>query len=315
MDPDMFNRANWGIVFLLFVVAACDMLGGPRDKVAIRVGDSKITLSQVRRDMEEFGVDMGLKWEEVHPMLDQLLNRLVERYLILAYGREKRIEVEQRELLKVVNDIKSSYVSEDGFKEMLLERYIDFAVWKEQLREQILITKIIDEGTADVEPVTYKEIEAYYNENKDQFRHPAMVRFRQMIGSTAKDAEVVLEHIGKGEGLEKLIRDTPESLERLVAVPERWSTKDELEETLGKALFRMPVGMSGKVIKTPYGYHIIEILEKREEGLLRLPDVVDEIEEKLLAEKKEIRYRKWIDVLKSRYPVEVDRDVIESLGA
>lgn len=166
-----------------------------------------------------------------------------------------------------------------------------------------------------MDPVTFQEIEDYYSKNRDEFRNPPQVRFRQIIGRTREDAKMILENVREEETLERLIRERPELLNSMVVVPGRWASQEELEETLSKALFRLPLGLSQKPVHTPYGYHVLEVLEKREQGLMRLPDVMEEIEERLLEDKKEQQYRVWVEDLKARYPVKIYKSVIDTLGA
>jgi parvulin-like peptidyl-prolyl isomerase len=72
------------------------------------------------------------------------------------------------------------------------------------------------------------------------------------------------------------------------------------------AVFSLPPkGISG-VVKSPYGFHIFKLEEKRQAGKRGLDEVSQEIEDRLLREKQEKRYRQWMNELRSRTKFEVN---------
>lgn len=299
-------RAFLCILLLSVWLTACD-------RVAIQVGEHSIRLSTVREDVQALGTDMGLTEEEMRPVFDHLVDRLLERYLVLAYGEDHGITVQPVELHAAVREIKEDYTSEAQFQEMLLERYVDFESWKEHLRERLLLRKIIEQAMEALEPVRFQEIQRYYNQHQEAYRHPPMVRFRQIITRSAEEAEAILERARKGKGLKPLIREEPDTLKPAALMPERWVAQNELEESFGKALFEMPLGLSAQPVRTSYGFHVIEITEKRAAGVQPLPELVQDIERQLTSQHRESFYQKWLEELKTQYPVKIHRDVINTM--
>jgi parvulin-like peptidyl-prolyl isomerase len=311
----MMNRIAWGasLLLLLLLTAACDALNPAQDQVAVRVGEREITLDAVRRDLERISEEMGLENEEVRTVFEPLVDRLVERYVLLVHGEQEGITVEETELEAALRDIKSDYPSEEEFRSTLLERYVDFDTWERQLRERLLLRKIIDKGMEAVPPVSFREVQERYEKRRDAYRHPVMVRFRQIVTQDAETAREIIELVKQERDLAALIAEPPGRFEKAVGMPERWVTADELEETLAEAVFSLPVGFSGQPVKTPYGHHVVEVMDRRSEGVMSLPEVMGRIEEELLAEKKEAFYHNWIETLKARYPAEVNREVMNRL--
>ncbi len=311
----MMNRIAWGafLLFLLLLTAACDPLNPAQNQVALRVGEQKITLEAVRGDVERISEEMGLKTEEIRTVFEPLVDRLVERYILLAFGEQEGITVEESELEAALRDIQSDYPSEEEFRSTLLERYVDFDAWERQLREQLLLRKIIEKGMEAVPPVSFREVQERYEKRRDAYRHPAMVRFRQIVTRDAETAREIVGLVEQDGDLASIIAEAPGRFEKAVGMPERWIREDELEETLAVAVFSLPVGFSGKPVKTPYGHHVVEVTDRRPAGVMSLPEVMGRIEEELLAEKKETFYHNWIETLKTRYPVEVNREVLNRL--
>ncbi len=298
---------------LMFHITACDPLHPSQDPYPIRVGETGITLETVRRDVERMSDQMGLSKEDIDPVFDHLIERLVEKYLILAYGRDQGITLRESEVDAAVDHIKSDYPSEAAFRDMLLKRYVDFDAWEEKLSEQMMIQKILAKAMEGVEPVTSQEIQQEYESRIDSFRHPAMVRFRQMVTRSHDEAREIIKTVQQGASLAALIQEKPARFEQAVSMPERWATQDELEVTLAKAVFALPPGLAGEPVKTPYGYHVVEVIARRPNGVMPLPEVMGDIETRLSAEKQEAFYQEWIQSLRTRYPVKVDRGVLKTL--
>lgn len=312
--PALAHRVIWCSLFLLLLSGgACDLLNPPREQVAIRVGDQKIPLDRVRKDIERFSTEMELNADEVQPVLDPILDRLVERYVILAYGAERGITVSEPEVEAVVQDIKSDYPSEESFRSMLLRRYVDFDAWEKQLEEQLLLQKITQTAMNEIPPATVQEIQEDYERHRDAYRHPSMVRFRQVVAQDHETARRIVALAEREGSLASLVRKAGERFEKAVGMAERWATEAELEASLAEAVFSLPEGLSDKPVKTPYGYHVVEVTDRRPPGLMSLPEVMGRIEERLLEEKQEAFYRTWIESLKNRFPVTVNRDVLDQL--
>ncbi len=312
--PALVHRMVWCSLFLpLLSGAACDLLSPAGEQVAIRVGERKISVDRVRRDIERICTEMELSAEEIRPVLGPIVDRVVERYVILAYGAERGITVSEPELEALVQDIKSDYPSEEIFRSMLLQRYVDFDAWEKQLEEQLLLQKIIETAMNEIQPATFQEIQEEYERHREAFRHPAMVRFRQMVAQDRETAEGIVALAEREGSLASLVRQAGERFEKAVGMADRWVTEAELEASLAEAVFSLPVGLSDEPVKTPYGYHVVEVTGRRPPGLMRLPEVMEQIEERLLKEKQEAFYRSWIESLKTRFPVTVNRDVLNRL--
>ncbi len=79
------------------------------------------------------------------------------------------------------------------------------------------------------------------------------------------------------------------------------------------ALFSMQSGKISPIIKTPFGYHIFEVMSRRSAGVKGLPEVIHEIESQLIRQKHEVFYKKWLEKLRSDFKVKVNQDMLNKL--
>ncbi len=310
----MITRSLFGILLLIFpAIAACNPLDHPRDRVAIRVGDEEITKKRLEQDLGRLARDLELKDEEIDACMDRMVDQLVERYLILAHGKDNGIRLDQGEVAAAVKEVKEDYYSEAQFKKMLLEYYVDLEEWRDRLKEQLLVEKIVSRHLEKVPPVSHKEIQAYYENNLDLFRYPEMILFMQMVTKYKKQAEGIMEDLKSGTSMEELMDELQGSEPGIVCTRPRWAGREELGEALSGEIFSMEPGGPPRMIQTQYGYHLVKILDKRPAGVRRLPDVMEDIEKRLSSENKERFFEQWMEELRKRYPVSINREVIETL--
>ncbi len=176
---------------------------------------------------------------------------------------------------------------EGDFKEMLLRQDVDFQVWKDRLREQMLIRKIFEEVTDSIPPSSYEEIKAYYQGHQGEFALPAMIRFRQIVAATMKEAETVLAALKAGGQFSELALQHSTAPEAANGGEVGWVAEGQLEESMEKAILALKIGETSPVVKTPYGYHVFQLVAVRPGRPRPLPEVMTDIETRLSDRKRE----------------------------
>jgi foldase protein PrsA len=298
--------------FLLCSWSACSPGIGSNQTVVIRVGDRSITAEDIKGIVNITSLENGIPKKAVWSSINGLVNRIVDDSLILEYGKDRGIRVEEIELEKAMQEIVRDY-PDDSFKETLLTRGIDYNEWKQRLREQLLIKKIVQHKTEGLRPISYNNIRSYYEERKEEFRHPPRVKLLHIVAKTKSDAETLLARIEGGEDMAMLIgeQSTWHGLEMDHGM--RWNTVDMLPHPLSEVAFSIPVGEVSAVIKTEYGFHIIKVLKRQLAGRKDILEVMGEIEEKLLGNAIETHYAEWLEQLRSDYPITVNYTLLDKI--
>lgn len=316
IDKSRIPFANCGFIFIfstaVFFFLGCGLVEQEEKGVVIVVGSRQITADELKKDMELIGAGMNVLEKHQYQYRNQLAEQLICHYLIMEYGREKGIAIPERELQSALNDIRREY-GEDAFKEALLREYVDFDQWKDQFGEQLLVNRILEKVSENIVPPTYGEIEQYFENNPDEFRCPRMVRFRQIVNRTKGEAESLLKRIQNGEDMSELAREYSIAPEANNGGEVGWIARDHLEESMGKVLFSMPQGKLSPVVETPYGYHIFRVLSIQPDTVKELPDVIQQIETRLLHQKREIFLKKWIESLGTHFEVRINQELLNKL--
>lgn len=301
------------ICLLSVLMIGCGLPEKEKKNIAIVVGSRHISIEELKQDIEFIGGGMALPPDPGGGRIrDKLVGKLIDHYLIIEYGRENDILISERELDSALNKLKRGY-SEDSFEESLLRGYVDFEEWKGRFRERLLVNKILKKVTEGVPHPSYLDIKQYFEEKRDEFRYPRMLEFRQIVTRTGKEAKALLDRLHEGEDMGELAEKHSVAPEAEAGGRVGWIARDSLDESMSKVLFSLPQGKISPVVKTPYGYHIFEVLSARPEGVKDISEVVSQIESRLLRQRQESALKVWLKDLKRHFRVKVDRDLLNRM--
>jgi parvulin-like peptidyl-prolyl isomerase len=176
----------------------------------------------------------------------------------------------------------------------------------------LLIRKITSKASAASPQVSTEEIKAYYDAHLEEFRRPAMVRFRQIVTRTREEADNLQKILVQG-GDSATVAQSSKVPDSAGSSEPGWFAKGDLDESIERVVFSLPVGKVSEVVQTPYGFHIFEVLGKKPEGVRSLYEAMREIETKLLSERREAAYSEWLQGLRKAIPVTIDRELLKGL--
>ncbi len=304
----------YAVLFLcLGVIAACDWAGQKEETVCLVVGDTRISPQRLKKDMSFICAGMEMPAAERALIKNRLLDQCINHYLLLEYAEKNDIMITEIELRKKIKDIKKGY-SEEAFEEALLHGYVDLAQWERRLKEQLLITKTMGQVAGRIPPPTYQDIKTYYESNPEAFMSPKMVDFRQIVTLRQEKAETLLKRIKQGESLSALASAYSVTPEAENGGRVGWLAEENLDASMRTLLSSLPLHQVSPVVKTPYGYHIFEVLGVRPAGKEKLSDNIDQIRNILIEKNREAFLKQWLEELRSRFKVEVNQNLIKQLG-
>lgn len=300
------------VLFCIFFVQACNGSGGDQGRNAMTVGSMHVSLREAKEDFQELSKGLPLSGENGTLVKKQILQQVVERYLILEYARRHGISISDSELVFAMRIIRDDYTDE-GFREAILRDYIDLNQWKHQLRKRLLVEKVIKRVSRQVHPPSNTAILHYYETHLNSFHTAKQVKFRQIVTKHETEANNLLKNLREGGNFAKLAMKASIAPEASRGGVVGWVTKGELESIMDKALFSLKPGEISPVIHSPYGYHIFQVLETRPGGVEPLPEVTRLIESRLFRQRQRVFLRKWLKSLRNRIKVHVNPRLLDML--
>jgi len=268
----------------------------PEVKVLATVNGDPITLAEFEERFQRAGLKPEKEAE--FQVKEEFLNRLIERRMMLREAQRKRIKVGLPEITARIEAMRRDQGKD--VKETLGGMGIDYEKWKSDIWEDMMIEKLISREVPRNVRVPAAEIRRYYQENPQEFERPEQVRVRQIVVDTAGEAQKLLDELQSGKA-------------DFAALARAKSTAPEAEEggdlgyfAMGEmpgefnVVFGLPKGGVSDVVKSPYGYHIFKLEDKRKAGKLSLEAASREIARKLEQRKQDERYKKWLTDLRAR---------------
>jgi peptidyl-prolyl cis-trans isomerase D len=161
---------------------------------------------------------------------------------------------------------------------------------------------------------TDAQLQADYNNRRADFQTPERVRARHiLIKSDASNdaqmkakAEGILKQIQAGGDFAKLAKENsqdPGSAAQGGELP-GWITKGQMVPEFEKATFSLPVGATSGLVKTTYGYHIIQV-EAHEQPRLQ---PFDEVKGQILADYQKRQASQLMQTLSDKAIAELRKD-------
>ena len=290
-----------------------------KDDVLVTVNDIKITRGEVdKRISEMLGPQAKTlppeKLTEIRHQFDQrILDDMIVEALLTKEVENQNVIVKSEEIDKALTQLKGSLPPEVKLEEYLKDIGLTEKDLRESVRKNLRIKKLVEQQVGDIATPTDKEIEAFYADNSEKFQVPETVEARHILiavkpeddeaakarkrEKAEKIREQLVEKNGSNfEAVAAEMSDCPsKSKGGMLGVLGRGQTVPAFEE----AAFSQKVGEIGPVVETSFGYHIIEVLDRKEARKLPLSEVSKRISNHLVAQKKDKAVKEYIESLKA----------------
>ncbi|MCF8025947.1 MAG: peptidylprolyl isomerase [Desulfobacteraceae bacterium] len=187
---------------------------------------------------------------------------------------------------------------------------------EDEIEQNLAIRKLIDKKFGSDISVTDKDIESYYKENKKEFEVPEKVRARHILiksdpdADDAKKAEAkekikeLQEKLEDGEDFSELAKKHSEGPSAESGGDLGYFSQGQMVKDFEEVVFDMKTGEVSDIVKTDFGYHLIKLEDRKEEGTQPLDEVRDSIRQDLEREKTQQKLEPYLESLKQKFPVE-----------
>ena len=172
-----------------------------------------------------------------------------------------------------------------------IDRRVDVRSRLEQARRSILLEALLREVAENAPPPSEERLRNYYEENRANLETGERVRVRHILFKEEGKAAEIAQRAKNREPFEQLMQasEAAGGTTADLGLIERGSFDKDFE----KAAFGAPENSIAGPVKTLYGYHVIQVLEKRPAGL----PPFEEVKGKIAAELREGTQREAFETL------------------
>jgi foldase protein PrsA len=196
---------------------------------------------------------------ETTPQAKGVLNQMVQSVLIEQYAKDNNITVDDSEVQKKEDEIRARYPA-GQFEAILKQQNLTEDDVKKILRDQLVIQKAVDK---DVH-VSDADVKVYISKNHATLDKPAQVDARHILVADLPTAQLVESKLKAGakfEDMAKQYSTDPSSKDKGGELG--FFGRGQMVPPFEAAAFSQKVGVVGPPVKSPFGYHIIEVEAKK----------------------------------------------------
>ena len=288
--------------------------------VVARVDAHSITRDELERAVRSAEIRAGqaLPTTFRDSVYRAVLDRLVAFHLLLQESERRRIAVDDATVDARIETIRSDFPNDEAFEARLDSWNTSLPVLRDEARRDLLVERVLESAVfADIEIET-DTVRAFYEQHPAQFTERGGVRARHILIAASPDAAAP-DRADARERARRLRAEAADGAD--FADLARQHSDDPASAAEGgdlglvvegrtapafeAALFALEPGALSEVVETPFGFHVIQMVERRDDRVLPFEEARGPIRELLLQQEQQARTAAFIDELKARHDVRI----------
>jgi len=251
-------------------------------------------------------------------VLTVVLDQLVLMRIQSQRARQAGIQVSPAEVDAAIAGIREeNKMSEEVLARLLQAQGVAQEDYRRDIEDQIRQSKLVQHEIRAKVAATDADLAAWYQEHRLELFKPERIRIRHLLvpvptGASQEEVEAAqakaTELLGRARsGVEfaALVREqTPGSAADADPVSGE-ITRNELFPALETAAFALPVGGVSQPVRSPAGFHLVQVAEKTPAYEPTLAEIRALVEQKIVERKTREGYEAWVKKLRAEAIVEI----------
>ncbi|MBL0691668.1 MAG: SurA N-terminal domain-containing protein [SAR324 cluster bacterium] len=239
----------------------------------------------------------SLKKEDTKKIASSILDAMINNELMLQEAKKQGISVSDDEFLRLL-ETTSTYPGGD-IKKWFDEASVGINFWRGGLRENLKITKLIDQVIYKNIEISTTQAKQYYEDNKNQFNLPETRRVSHIQLRSKDLVKIVIGELKRGGSFRRMVEAYSLAVDRHNQGDLGFLDRKFLPNIFSKPIFavKKESGIT-KPIKTLHGHHIFKIDEILPARQLDFDESWPKIKQILQEKKGAILFDKWMNDLK-----------------
>jgi len=278
------------LVLSLLVLIAMDLLAAPDastssksvvdvDRVVAVVNDEVITRLELERDAQVAGNQMrrqGTPPPARDVLEKQLLERMITKRALIQYTRQTGLRVSDADLDRAVDKIaEQNKMAPTALREAVERDGIPFNRFREDIRTEMLISRLREREVDSRVVVSDAEIQSFLRgqegqtEKVDEYNLAHILvavpeqATPEQVNTRRSRAETALAQIRQGADFRQVAASFSDAPDAFEGGAMGWRPAARLPSIFLEAAKGLKVGQSSDVLRSPAGFHILLLVDKR----------------------------------------------------
>jgi peptidyl-prolyl cis-trans isomerase SurA len=318
------------LAFSAALISACSSQSTASDDVVAQVNGKEISTAELEKQYQVRinGAEQQPSPEEADALKFQLLGQMINDRILLEMAAAGGLTATDAEVDSKFAELKTQYTAEQ-FEEMLKTQKMSVDDIKSEMRKSLTIEKLVNKEITNRIDTSDTEISDFYEKNKESFNLPESFHLAHIMVTPVQDGRVtnakrddaktpadaqakasrLLREIQGGMDFGVVARDWSEDSDTAPAGGDlnfrALADLNNIHPKLAEAVQRLKVGETSSVIETPYGYHILKLIERDAGGQkdLKNPQVQAQIRQAIFNRKEEILRAAFSEVARNKAEV------------
>jgi peptidyl-prolyl cis-trans isomerase C len=311
------------MVLGLSLFAEMSMAGGnqaPKKKVAV-VNGSEISKEDLDREMNLarqrlLSKGKSLSDSELAELRKGVLENLIDQELLYQQSKDKGIKVDEAAVQEQLRKIKGRFPSEEAFKSTMTKMGLSEEIIEFQLERGMAIKKFIETEFVEKATISEKDTKTYYDRHPDFFKKPERVQASHILIKVDSGAEKskknearkkiagIQKRVKEGEDFASLAKEFSEDTSSGKGGDLGYFGRGQMVKPFEDAAFELKPGEVSDIVETRFGYHLIQVVDKKPETTIAYEDVKERIEAYLKNIKVKEEVKPYLEKLKKESTVE-----------
>jgi parvulin-like peptidyl-prolyl isomerase len=310
--------SRYKLVFCLaaiFFIISCDKINFFSRPYVATVNGAKIYLDEYELKLNQ---KKGMLSKEgfsnqpnyVKRFEEEILDSMITEKIMYLRAQELDLSINSAELDEKINEIRKEYG--DGFSKLFAQENVRYEQWKEDLKKEMLIQKLIEVDVNASVHVSDDEAEDYFNEHRDKYRAESRVNVSQIVVRDVARAQAVLKRLNDGEDFAHVAGEVSIGPEAKRGGSLGFITRQIMPEPLDETIFSLPVNKISPIVKSPYGFHVFKVLEIQSAKVKSFAESKEDVIADIRAKKEEAAFTSWLESMKMKAVIKKEAAVLRN---
>jgi len=297
------------------------------DRIVAIVNDDIIRAKELEEAYRRFSEQRspadalaGKAQERFYEQRNEVLNLLINRTLADQVIESEGLSVSSAEIDNAIEQVKSmNYYTDEDLRQSLRMNGMDMDTYREEIRHQILQSKLVNRKVKSSVVITDADIREYYESHPEKYQEQPQYRLKNIFMALEdpsspdereklrKRMDQAMAELDEGKSFESVAGKYSEGSNASKGGELGNFALDDLQKELQSVIKILSPGDISDIVETDQGFQIFYLEDIVQPSNASLESVSREIRELLYQQAVDKKYQGWIETLREEAHIQIIR--------